>query len=312
VALPAHAVQREAASVLGVAVGPRGRGMTVQARPDGQVTVRGAVGSLEEKLFVSQRLRQVSGCTSVVNCLTVSKVADAPAPAPAAVRGPAGSLQEKLFVSQQLRQAGGRALPPAAGEKATVPAAAPGPATVRVVSVEPAPAPTGTGPWPLSRLAPSLSAPEADLHLPGRGPKAAAAEKITVAGPPKTAHPEAVIEAVEAPVPAPVAQKPAPPAPAGPAKRASFVDTAPPPSSSPVPAYATPPLAVVPAKLRQRVLAAAGDKAIAVQVLSAPDQSIRVRVRVASYDAQAQLTSRILQLPEMKAPNVRLEFQVAP
>jgi hypothetical protein len=69
---------------------------------------------------------------------------------------------------------------------------------------------------------------------------------------------------------------------------------------------------VVPAKLRQRVLAACGDQALAVQVLTAPDQSVRVRVRVTSYAAQVQVAPRILQLPEMRAPNVHLEIQVAP
>ena len=69
---------------------------------------------------------------------------------------------------------------------------------------------------------------------------------------------------------------------------------------------------MVPAKLRQRVRAAAGGRALDVQVVTAPDQSVHVRVRVASYDAQAQLASRILQLPELRAPNVHLEFEVAP
>jgi hypothetical protein len=313
VLLPAAAVQRQAAAVLSVAVGPRGRGMTVQARPDGQVTVRGSVGSLEEKLFVSQRLRQVTGCTSVDNRLTVSPTPEPPAPA-ATVRAPAGSLQEKLLVSQQLRQGGGRSLPaqPAEGEKA--------PPTVRVTSVTPAPAPAPASPGALSRLAPSLSAPEADLHLPGRGPKPAPAEKMTVAGPAKAPPPAVVLEESEPPAP-PVAPKPVPVA--APMARGSLVTTAPQAAPGPVPAYATGPqevapapnanpAALVPARLRQRVRAAAGDKAIAVQVLTLPDQSVRVRVRVASYDVQAQLSSRILQLPEMRAPNVSLEFQVAP
>jgi hypothetical protein len=85
-----------------------------------------------------------------------------------------------------------------------------------------------------------------------------------------------------------------------------------PAAAAPAPAYATSPPVAVPAKLRQRVLAASGGRAIAVQVLTAPDQTIRVRVRVASLDDEAQLSSRILQLPEMREPNVRLEFQVAP
>jgi hypothetical protein len=264
-AVPAEAVQRAAAGLLSMAVGARGREMTVQARGDGQVTVRGTVGSLEEKLYVSQRLRQVAGCTSVVNRLTVAAPA---AEGPPAVPGPAGSLEEKRFVSDQLRQAGGRAAPrPPAEETAVEP-----PPAVAVASVTPAPA------GPLSRLAPSLSAQDADLHLPARGQRPAE------------------------PAPEPVSP--------GTAKPASDVVTA--AQAAPPPAYATSPPPAVPARLRQRVLAACGDQALAVQVLTAPDQSVRVRVRVASYAAQAQLGPRILQLPEMKAPNVHLEIQVAP
>jgi hypothetical protein len=285
VALPAQAVQRAAAALLSVAVGVRGRDMSVQARPDGQVTVRGSVGSLEEKLNVSRRLRQVLGCTAVVNRLTVADLAaDKPAPA----RGPAGSLQEKLFVSQQLREAGGR----------EAPAAPPAPADVRLASVTPGPAATGAGPGPLSRLAPGVSAQESDLRLPTKGQVAAPAS-------PAPLPPKVMAEAPEAPAPPPRV------APAT-AKPASYAVTAPTPPPAVVPAYATRTPAVVPAKLRQRVLAACGDQALAVQVLTAPDQSVRVRVRVTSYAAQVQVAPRILQLPEMRAPNVHLEIQVAP
>jgi hypothetical protein len=313
VALPAGAVQREAAAFLGVALGARGRGLTVQARADGQVTVRGAVGSMEEKLFVSQRLRQVTGCTSVVNRLTVAPVADAPAPATA--RGPAGSLQEKLFVSQQLREAGGQSAPrpPVEEPKAPAPAERPAVATTRVVSVAPAPPAPASYASQLSRLAPSLSAPDADLHLPGKG-NAAAAEKGTAADLPKAPPPAVAVEKAEAPAPRSAPPRPvAPPVAAPtPATRASYVATEPQATPGPVPANAPRPPAVVPARLRQRVQAAAGARALAVQVLTGPDQSVTVRVRVASYDDQAQLASRILQLPEMRAANVQLEFQVAP
>jgi hypothetical protein len=296
VALPAEAVQRTAAGALSVAVGSRGRDVTVQARPDGQVTVRGSVASLEEKLRVSERLRQVAGCTSVVNCLSVAP----PAPeSPLPMRGPAGSMEEKLFVSQQLREAAGRPAPrQPAEEKATAP---PNAATARVVSVTSAPAAPAANSSPLSHLAPSASAPEADLHLPAGGRTTALA--------PKAVPPEVVEEVPEAPAPAERKPAAAPPVAVSAAKPASYVVTAPQPAA---PAYAASRPAVVPARLRQRVLAACGDQALAVQVLAAPDQPVRVRVRVASYAAQVQLTPRIMQLPEMKAPNVHLEIQVAP
>jgi hypothetical protein len=123
-----------------------------------------------------------------------------------------------------------------------------------------------------------------------------------------------VIQKYEAPAARPMPPKPvAPPlAEAAPAARGSYVATAPRPSPAPPSAQEVSAVAVVPAKLRQRVRAAAGGRALDVQVMTAPDQSVHVRVRVASYDAQAQLASRILQLPELRAPNVHLEFEVAP
>jgi hypothetical protein len=295
--LPAAAVQRSAAGLLSVAVGARGRDLTAQARPDGQVTVRGSVVSLEDKLYVSRRLRQVAGCTSVVNRLTVAGPA---AERPTTARGPAGSLEEKLYVSQQLRQAGGRAAPQQPAGEAAPPAAA-----VRVVSVTPAPAAPASEPGSLSRLAPSLSASEADLHLPVKGQPTAAGNKM--AAPAPKAAP-VVARGPEAPAPGPVPHQPA--TPPGIAKPAPSLATTRQPA--PAPAYATSPTAVVPARLRQRVLAACGDQALAVQVLTTPDQSVRVRVRVSSYAAQVQLAPRIMQLPEMRAPNVHLEIQVAP
>jgi osmotically-inducible protein OsmY len=41
--------------------------LKVQCGPDGKVTLRGAVNSLEEKLLASQALRRLHGCTSVQN-----------------------------------------------------------------------------------------------------------------------------------------------------------------------------------------------------------------------------------------------------
>src|SRR5262245_22935923 len=50
-------------------LGPRATGFEVSAQPDGQVSVHGSVSSVEEKVTVSRCLRQVPGCTSVVNRL---------------------------------------------------------------------------------------------------------------------------------------------------------------------------------------------------------------------------------------------------
>src|SRR5262249_25499238 len=52
--------------------GEHARGTLVTAAGNGQVTLTGSIASNEEKLTVSQSLRAVKGCTSVVNQLQVT------------------------------------------------------------------------------------------------------------------------------------------------------------------------------------------------------------------------------------------------
>ncbi len=51
-----------------------GKNMEVKCDPRGRVTVTGPIGSYEEKLLVSRKLRQVEGCNCVVNQLLVTVV----------------------------------------------------------------------------------------------------------------------------------------------------------------------------------------------------------------------------------------------
>ncbi|MBI1914330.1 MAG: BON domain-containing protein [Planctomycetes bacterium] len=57
--------------VLREVLGERARRVEVGIRAGGQVTLRGAVPSYEEKLAISARIRSVSGCTCVLNEMTV-------------------------------------------------------------------------------------------------------------------------------------------------------------------------------------------------------------------------------------------------
>ena len=74
----------------------------------------------------------------------------------------------------------------------------------------------------------------------------------------------------------------------------------------------TPPTTLTPAQLRQRVLAVCGGVARDVQVTVQPDSSLEVKVRVATAEAERALASKVLQIPEMLAPNVRLAVEIVP
>lgn len=63
------------------ALGDKSKDLDVSVRGDGQVTLRGKVSAVEEKLAVSTRLRQVAGCSCVVNLIETSAAKDEPVPA---------------------------------------------------------------------------------------------------------------------------------------------------------------------------------------------------------------------------------------
>lgn len=72
--VPAETVRREANEVLRNALGERFQGLACKAYPNGQVILTGLAISVEEKLALGRKLRQVHGCTCVVNHLTVPTV----------------------------------------------------------------------------------------------------------------------------------------------------------------------------------------------------------------------------------------------
>jgi hypothetical protein len=62
-------------------------------------------------------------------------------------------------------------------------------------------------------------------------------------------------------------------------------------------------------KLRHQVEIVCGKQAWEVQVLVKQDQLMHVRVKVPDTQTSAPLTDKIMRLPEMAAPNVRLEIE---
>ncbi len=70
--------------------------------------------------------------------------------------------------------------------------------------------------------------------------------------------------------------------------------------------------AIVPARLERQVKTACGTQARAVEVTALRDGTVLVRVRVNSPATQKPLFQKIMQLPEMAAPEVHLELRVEP
>ncbi len=115
-------------------------GIAVQARAFGQVVLGGTIPSYEEKLAVSQSLRQLPGCTSVINELKVASAAPAaPSWQAAAPKAPAPSA--------------GSPSRPVASAPALVPPSVPPPPR----PVAPASAAQPTSPQPASAATPTRS-----------------------------------------------------------------------------------------------------------------------------------------------------------
>jgi hypothetical protein len=189
---------RDAAAASLVEAFPEQAGaFVVHARADGEVTVSGTVGSLEEKLAVSRRLRHVGACTCVANHLEVGTVARVArrrrAPAPVAV-APAPRAEppatRSVAPAAQGAQAGSWEL---AEDRswATRPAPAPVPAAPRVDPV-PQPLPAIVTWEEPGQPAPPVAAP------PARVPTTGATRAVSKPSPPLP--PEAPVRA-EAPAP---------------------------------------------------------------------------------------------------------------
>jgi hypothetical protein len=99
-AATAEALREAARALLAEDFPERAGSFAIDARADGQITVRGAVGTLEEKLAVSRQLRWVSGCSCVANLLEVGAGAPVrPAAAQVPSSAPSAAGGEAPFVS---------------------------------------------------------------------------------------------------------------------------------------------------------------------------------------------------------------------
>lgn len=80
--------------------------------------------------------------------------------------------------------------------------------------------------------------------------------------------------------------------------------------ADPAPALPAPPREpLVPARLKERVQKACGNLAHGVTVTAQSDRTVHVRVRPAPGVPETTLAERILWLPEMAAPQVRLHIE---
>jgi hypothetical protein len=168
-------IQRAARALLEEAFLEHGKRMDVKCDARGHVTVSGPVGSQEEKLLVSRKLRQVAGCSCVHNQLNVpGEVAavppvekevvifpdPAPMPAPAPTPGPV-LLRPAVRKSEPLT-------PPVSGLPVSAPAKKvsdpPSPGTPRVYPGPVAPTPMPE-PKPLPEPAHKATPPPA-IDLP--------------------------------------------------------------------------------------------------------------------------------------------------
>jgi hypothetical protein len=76
------------------------------------------------------------------------------------------------------------------------------------------------------------------------------------------------------------------------------------------PAPLLPAPAVAPAVLKQRVESACGRRAHGVQVMPRGDGGLTVRVFIADEAAREAVVERVLRLPEMQGPSIRLDIAV--
>jgi osmotically-inducible protein OsmY len=82
--------------------------------------------------------------------------------------------------------------------------------------------------------------------------------------------------------------------------------------TQPAPAAAEPSRPIVPADLQRRVKLLCGQEARDVTVATQRDGSMLVKVKVANRSIETQLSRKILDLPEMTSPQVRLLMEVGP
>ena len=164
---PAEVLQLEGAALLQKNLGEPAKQMSIGVRPNGAIVLTGRIDSVESKLAVSRLFRSLSGCSGVVNELTVGQV-----------------LRDGRRVLQVTRDGSITAPPSALGaELRQIVASAPTPATVAPAPLPETPRPTEAKPTllppPPPLLSRGLDAQDGELRLPTLSKPTSAQPKLS-------------------------------------------------------------------------------------------------------------------------------------
>jgi hypothetical protein len=328
-------LRKEAASLLLEAFPGQASNFALEAEPDGKVVVTGSVGSVEDKLAVSKRLRRLGGCTCVENRLAIGAVASMTRPAPVAVPVPVAAAPQVTEVASPVPVAPvSRAdrttwmqptptswvqtpapVPASTGiAQASVQTSEPLPVILPVKAEEPAlPVPARTQPVPEpSGATPLLHATTAPAAPPPM-PKPLSEETKTVAAlmpsheSPTLLHKEPSAPEGGAYVSTGVILRKSEKAPPSPEAGGAYVSkgTMIITRHSSAPAE---PVAVPVAALRQRIAAVCGKAVHDLELVPLAEGKVEVRFKAASAADGERLTAQIVAIPEL-AP-YQLSFQV--
>jgi hypothetical protein len=302
------------------AFGQRAAGFDVQASADGKITIGGSVVSVEDKVAISRSLREVAGCTCVLNRLTVTPTTHAG--------------QTVTLVSTDGKHMVRGALPAAITSPNIIQAVSAKPEAdedqlplPRLSATTPAPAPVAV---PAAQTLPSGLPPVRPAYYWNQG----AMGQAPVATPYYGAPPCACCAAVGPNDKPPLfpflaritASRPVPPNYSSAPYSAPAAQTVGywPPAYGSVPAQPapiTPVSASVPQhgsgqvsamRLQQLVYNACGGLARKVDISMQGDRSFVVQVQAANAAAERQLVERLMKVPEITTPGVRLEVMVMP
>ncbi len=148
--LPPDVVQREGMELLQKEIGAAAKQMSLEARPNGVVVLRGNIDCVESKLEISRLFRRLPGCTAVINELTVEPVL----------------LDGRRVV--RVTHNNMLLVPPSALEQGTEPAPAITPERTPTIDRQPAasPQPQQSTPAPVPLHTSSLKAHDGEWRLP--------------------------------------------------------------------------------------------------------------------------------------------------
>ncbi len=304
----------------------RGKGLEVFSPGQGKLVVRGPVDSFEEKLLVSQTLRRVPGCRCVLNETTVTVVAQQ------------GGFWQKVSPDGQLTVAASQPQSDvvAAGNPAEKKLAT---ATVKQDRAQQPIQPTRYDPTSPSGTVVQAGAPQAPNNDPYRLVPVPTdggyvqPQTTPAPAPQPQKRPFGGLfgrlfgskEEVSQPTSTytyPNNQVTYPPAPAGNTGTVQHIATTSGPADKPYVANGvvhfqgqpgTPDprkIAVNAPDLKRRVLAVTAGKAREVDVVTERDGKVVIKLTVSTAALEKELQLKILQFPEMKSPNVRLEIGI--